>query len=49
MHEAYAAKTEVKTEHILAALKSSPPLSVTMCEKVEALREWSVGRCVPAE
>jgi len=49
LHEAFAAKTELKTEHVLAAIKASPPLSVTMAEKVAALREWAQGRCVPAD
>jgi SpoVK/Ycf46/Vps4 family AAA+-type ATPase len=49
MHQAYAAKVELSTAHIVAALKESPPLSVTMREKVDTLREWAVGRCVPAE
>jgi SpoVK/Ycf46/Vps4 family AAA+-type ATPase len=49
MHEAFAAKTELTTEHIINAMKSSPPLSVTMREKIEWLREWAAGRCVPAE
>ncbi len=49
LHDAFAAGTELKTEHILAALAGSPPLSVTMAEKMSALREWSVGRCVPAD
>jgi SpoVK/Ycf46/Vps4 family AAA+-type ATPase len=49
LHEAFAAKAELKTEHVLAAIKASPPLSVTMAEKVAALREWAQGRCVPAD
>ena len=49
LHEAFAAKQELTTGHILAALKSSPPLSVTMAEKVAELREWARGRCVPAD
>lgn len=28
---------------------ASPPLSVTMREKMEHLREWAKGRCVPAD
>src|SRR5207248_6122351 len=39
LHEAFAAHTELTTQHILDALKSSPPLSVTMAEKLEALQE----------
>jgi len=49
LHDAFAAKQELKTEHILNALKNSPPLSVTMSEKVAELREWAQGRCVPAD
>lgn len=49
MHQAYAAKTTLTTAALVTALKESPPLSVTMREKLEALRKWSVGRCVPAD
>jgi SpoVK/Ycf46/Vps4 family AAA+-type ATPase len=49
LHDAFATKVEVSTEHILNALKNSPPLSVTMAEKVAELRAWSQGRCVPAD
>jgi AAA+ superfamily predicted ATPase len=49
LHEAYANKTELDTQRIVAALEGSPPLSATMAEKVTALRRWSKGRCVPAD
>jgi SpoVK/Ycf46/Vps4 family AAA+-type ATPase len=49
LYDAFAAKSELKTAHVLAALKGSPPLSVTMAEKVAQLREWAVDRCVPAD
>ena len=49
MHEAFAARTELAAAHVLEALKTSPPLSTTMAEKVQALREWAKGRCVPAD
>jgi SpoVK/Ycf46/Vps4 family AAA+-type ATPase len=49
LHDAFAARSELKTEDILKSLRESPPLSVTMREKVEELREWSRGRCVPAD
>jgi AAA+ superfamily predicted ATPase len=49
LHEAYAEKQELDTERIVTALKQSPPLSVTMAERVDALRQWSQGRCVPAD
>lgn len=39
----------VTTDDLREALDHSPPLSVTMAERVQALREWAAGRCVPAE
>ncbi len=49
LHAAYADKTELDTNRILSALRTSPPLSVTMAESVQFLRAWSEGRCVPAD
>lgn len=49
LHRAFAAHGELTTGHIIEALKQSPPLSVTMRERVEALREWSRGRCARAD
>jgi len=49
LHEAYADKTGLNTECILSALRASPPLSVTLAEKVQCLRAWAEGRCVPAD
>jgi SpoVK/Ycf46/Vps4 family AAA+-type ATPase len=49
LHDAFEAKAELDTERVLKALKTSPPLSVTMAERVAALREWAAGRCVPAD
>jgi AAA+ superfamily predicted ATPase len=49
LHDAYAAKAEVATTHLLDAIKASPPLSVTMAEKVAALRRWAKGRCALAD
>ncbi len=49
LHNAYADKEELTTEKILNALKTSPPLSVTLAEQVESLRQWAQGRCVPAD
>ncbi len=48
-HEARANKRPVTTEGLVGVLETSPPLSVTMAEKVAQLRAWSQGRCVPAE
>ena len=49
LHDAFEAKAELDTERVLKALKISPPLSVTMAERVAALRDWAAGRCVPAD
>jgi AAA+ superfamily predicted ATPase len=49
LHEAYAGKKEIDTQLVLSAIKNSPPLTVTMAEKVRSLLEWSKGRCVPAD
>ena len=49
LHEAYADKSVLDTDRIVAALQNSPPLSVTMGEKVRALRQWAQSRCVPAD
>ncbi len=49
LHAAYDAKTELTTEHVLQAIKGSPPLSVTMAERISELRQWASTRCVPAD
>jgi SpoVK/Ycf46/Vps4 family AAA+-type ATPase len=46
LHEAYAEKDDLNTDRILTALKTSPPLSVTMAESVQYLRAWARDRCV---
>ena len=48
-HEASAAKRSVDTASLVAQIEESPPLSVTMAERMMALRAWADGRCVPAE
>lgn len=47
-HEAFADRQSVTTERLLAVFNDSPPLSVTMAEKVAKLRQWAKGRCVMA-
>jgi len=49
LHDAFAAKTDIDTARLRAALEASPPLSVTMAEQIAALRAWAVGRCVRAD
>lgn len=49
LHLAFADKHDIDTAMIISVLKSSPPLSVTMAEKIDALCQWANGRCVPAD
>jgi ATP-dependent 26S proteasome regulatory subunit len=49
LHEAFSSKKKLSTETIERCLRNSPPLSVTMAEKIAELRDWAKGRCVPAE
>jgi SpoVK/Ycf46/Vps4 family AAA+-type ATPase len=49
LHEAFADKQGISTKRILSVLKASPPLSVTLAERVESLRDWARGRCVQAD
>ncbi|MFI4873027.1 MAG: AAA family ATPase [Phycisphaerales bacterium JB061] len=48
-HEASARKGTVDTALLVQTLRGSPPLSVTMAERMHELRAWSRGRCVPAD
>jgi len=49
LHDAFAARRKLDTQQVLAALRVSPPLSVTMAERVGALRAWAQHRCIPAD
>lgn len=49
LHDAFATGADLDTERLLATMKQSPPLSVTMSEKMTALRSWAQRRCVPAD
>jgi AAA+ superfamily predicted ATPase len=49
LHDAFAGQKDLTTAHILAAMKASPPLSITMAEKLRELQDWARGRCVPAD
>ncbi len=49
LHHAYSKKSELTTEMVVEAVKNSPPLSVTMAERIAKLRSWAQNRCVPAE
>lgn len=49
LHAAFAKGELLATSHIEQALRASPPLSVTMRERIEWLRDWAKQRCVPAD
>jgi AAA+ superfamily predicted ATPase len=49
LHECFGSGFGLTTDTLARALKGSPPLSVTMAERIDDLRQWAVGRCVPAE
>lgn len=49
LHEAFFEQVELSTAHVQRAIENSPPLSVTMAERLAALRAWAENRCVPAD
>ena len=49
MHDAFADKVELATIGIVKVVENSPPLSVTMAERINELRQWAKNRCVPAD
>jgi AAA+ superfamily predicted ATPase len=49
LFNAFSDNRALSTDDILEQLKTSPPLSVTMAEKVQNLLAWAKGRCVRAE
>ncbi len=49
LYQAFAANSECTTEHLLAAMQATQPLSVLMREHVERLRAWAHCRCVSAD
>jgi hypothetical protein len=49
LYTAFFEKKDLTTVHIVAALENSPPLSVTMAERIANLRSWARDRCVPAD
>lgn len=49
LHSAFSGGRDVTTADLVAAIQESPPLSVTMAERIAQLRAWAQGRCVPAD
>jgi SpoVK/Ycf46/Vps4 family AAA+-type ATPase len=48
LYSAFDQKAPLSTAMLLQELRSTYPLSVTMKEKIDALREWAQQRAVPA-
>lgn len=49
LYDAFAVHRELTTADIVDAVLRSPPLSVTMAERIANLRAWAADRCVPAD
>ncbi len=48
LYSAFSQKSALSTEMVLKEIRSTYPLSVTMRERVEAVRQWARRRAVPA-
>jgi hypothetical protein len=48
LYAAFSQKTPLTTEMAVKGIQATYPLSVTMKEKIDALREWARERAVPA-
>lgn len=49
MFTAFADKTDLSQAHLVDELAATHPLSVTMAERIDSLRQWASSRCVPAD
>ncbi len=49
LHTVFSDKQALDTERLIKSLQLSPPLSVTMAERISSLRMWARGRCVSAD
>lgn len=48
-YSALALDETISTEHLLAEIRQTRPLSVVMSEQIDALREWARHRTVPVD
>ena len=48
LYSAFSGSRHLTTQHILDEIDATHPLSVTMAERIAALRSWAEGRTVPA-
>src|SRR5262249_11717386 len=48
LYETFPKNRDITTEDVLAASRATVPLSITMAEKVQELRNWAAKRARPA-
>lgn len=49
LYAAHAQNEPLATNHILAEIEQTRPLSVVMAERIGAMRDWAAGRTVPCD
>lgn len=49
LYSAFSTKAELSTDMVMKEIQSTYPLSVTMHERLERIREWAQERAVPAD
>jgi hypothetical protein len=49
LYVAFGESRDLTSDDVLSEIRNTRPLSVTMAEKVSALRSWADGRCVRAD
>ena len=49
LYSAFGQSRDLLQEDLLAEIRGTRPLSLTMAERVAALRAWAASRCVPAD
>jgi SpoVK/Ycf46/Vps4 family AAA+-type ATPase len=49
LYAAFADDADLTDAHLRAEIRATRPLSVLLGERVEQLRAWAAGRCVPAD
>ncbi|MEZ4288927.1 MAG: hypothetical protein R3A47_12510 [Polyangiales bacterium] len=49
LYAAFSENEALTTAYVLDEIRRTRPLSVTMSEKIEAIRQWAKDRAVPAD
>lgn len=49
LYAAHAHNKPLATDHILAEIRQTRPLSVVMAERIGTMRDWAAGRTVPCD